>query len=42
VSDVWTAGRAAVSAGRLLAFDSEELADLPPHWAQRLKMAAAA
>jgi 5-methylthioadenosine/S-adenosylhomocysteine deaminase len=42
VSDVWTGGRAAVSAGRLLAFDSEELADLPPHWAQRLKMAAAA
>jgi 5-methylthioadenosine/S-adenosylhomocysteine deaminase len=42
VSDVWTGGRAAVSAGRLLAFDSEELADLPLRWAQRLKMAAAA
>jgi 5-methylthioadenosine/S-adenosylhomocysteine deaminase len=42
VSDVWTGGRAAVSAGRLLAFDSEELADLPPRWAQRLKMEAAA
>jgi 5-methylthioadenosine/S-adenosylhomocysteine deaminase len=42
VSDVWTGGRAAVSAGRLLAFDSEELADLPPRWAQRLKLEAAA
>jgi 5-methylthioadenosine/S-adenosylhomocysteine deaminase len=42
VSDVWTGGRAAVSERRLLAFDSEELADLPPRWAQRLKMEAAA
>ncbi len=42
VSDVWTGGRAAVSAGRLLAFDSEELAALPPRWAQRLKLEAAA
>jgi 5-methylthioadenosine/S-adenosylhomocysteine deaminase len=42
VSDVWTGGRAAVSTGRLLAFDSEELADLPPRWAQRLKLEAAA
>jgi 5-methylthioadenosine/S-adenosylhomocysteine deaminase len=42
VSDVWTGGRAAVSDHRLLAFDSEELADLPSRWAQRLKMEAAA
>ena len=37
------AAAAAVSAGRLLAFDSEELADLPPHWrAAPEEMAAAA
>lgn len=42
VSDVWTAGRAAVSAGRLLAFDEEELAGLPARWAQRLALEAAA
>jgi len=42
VSDVWTAGRAAVSAGRLLAFDEEELAALPAAWAERLALEAAA
>lgn len=42
VSDVWTAGRAAVSAGRLLAFDEEELAGLPARWAQRLALEVAA
>lgn len=42
VSDVWSGGRAAVSAQRLLAFDSEELAQLPGHWARRLKLEAAA
>ncbi len=42
VSDVWTSGRAAVSEGRLLAFDEEEIAALPARWAQRLKLEAAA
>jgi len=42
VSDVWTAGRAAVSGGRLLLFDETELAGLPARWAQRLALEAAA
>jgi 5-methylthioadenosine/S-adenosylhomocysteine deaminase len=42
VSDVWTAGRAAVSGGRLLIFDEGELAELPARWAQRLALEAAA
>jgi 5-methylthioadenosine/S-adenosylhomocysteine deaminase len=42
VSDVWISGRAAVSAGRLLAFDSGELEALPAQWAQRLALEAAA
>jgi 5-methylthioadenosine/S-adenosylhomocysteine deaminase len=42
VSDVWTGGRCAVSEGRLLAFDEEEIATLPARWAQRLKLEAAA
>jgi 5-methylthioadenosine/S-adenosylhomocysteine deaminase len=42
VSDVWTGGRCALSEGRLLAFDEEEIAALPAHWAQRLKLEAAA
>ena len=42
VSDVWTAGRAAVSSGRLLTFDETELAGLPARWAQRLALEAAA
>jgi 5-methylthioadenosine/S-adenosylhomocysteine deaminase len=42
VSDVWTAGRTAVSGGRLLAFDEGELAELPARWAQRLALEAAA
>jgi 5-methylthioadenosine/S-adenosylhomocysteine deaminase len=42
VSDVWSAGRAAVSEGRLLAFDEEELAALPARWAERLQLEAAA
>jgi 5-methylthioadenosine/S-adenosylhomocysteine deaminase len=42
VSDVWTGGREAVRAHRLLAFDAEELAQLPARWAQRLKMGVAA
>lgn len=42
VSDVWCGGRAAVSAQRLIAFDSEELAQLPGRWARRLKLEAAA
>jgi len=42
VSDVWSAGRAAVSGGRLLAFDEAELAALPEVWRRRLKLEAAA
>jgi 5-methylthioadenosine/S-adenosylhomocysteine deaminase len=42
VSDVWTGGRAALSAGRLLSFDEEELATLPLRWAQRIGVEAAA
>ena len=42
VSDVWTGGRCALSEGRLLAFDEEEIATLPARWAQRLKLEAAA
>jgi 5-methylthioadenosine/S-adenosylhomocysteine deaminase len=42
VSDVWSGGRASVSAHRLLAFDAEELAALPAAWASRLKLGAAA
>lgn len=36
VSDVWTSGRAAVSGGRLLAFDEQELSALAHNWSQRL------
>jgi 5-methylthioadenosine/S-adenosylhomocysteine deaminase len=42
VSDVWIAGRAAVAAGRLLAFDEQELAHLAQDWAQRIYGANAA
>ncbi len=42
VSDVWTAGRLAVSGARLVALDEEELAALPARWAQRVRMEAAA
>ena len=42
VSDVWTAGRLAVSGARLVAFDEEELAGLPARWAQRIRLEAAA
>ena len=42
VSDVWSAGRAALAGGRLLGFDAEELAALPLSWAQRLGAEAAA
>jgi 5-methylthioadenosine/S-adenosylhomocysteine deaminase len=41
VTDVWTGGRCAVSEGRLLAFDEEEIAGLPARWAERLKQEAA-
>ena len=41
VSDVWTAGRPAVSGARLVALDEEELAALPARWAQRVRMEAA-
>ena len=42
VSDVWCAGRAAVSEGRLRLFDEAELAALAGQWAQRLALEAAA
>ncbi len=42
VSEVWTAGRLAVSGGRLIAFDPGELAALPSRWAARLGLEAAA
>jgi len=42
VSDVWSGGRAALMAGRLVAFDAAELAALPLAWAQRLGLEAAA
>ncbi|HZO21438.1 MAG TPA: amidohydrolase family protein [Steroidobacteraceae bacterium] len=37
VSDVWLSGRAAVSAGKLLAFDEQELAALERQWRQRMR-----
>ena len=42
VSDVWSAGRAAVSDGHLRLFDEAELATLTSSWAQRLALEAAA
>jgi 5-methylthioadenosine/S-adenosylhomocysteine deaminase len=36
ISDVWTAGRPAVRAGRLLALDEEELRALARGWAERI------
>jgi 5-methylthioadenosine/S-adenosylhomocysteine deaminase len=37
VSDVWIAGRAAVSAGHLLAFDEQELLQLARRWSARIE-----
>jgi 5-methylthioadenosine/S-adenosylhomocysteine deaminase len=42
VSDVWVGGRAAVSAGRLLAFDEQELVQLARQWADRVQPGVAA
>ena len=42
VTDVWSAGRAAVSEGRLRLFDEQELAGLAVQWARRLTLGAAA
>jgi 5-methylthioadenosine/S-adenosylhomocysteine deaminase len=42
VTDVWSAGRAALSAGRLLAFDEAELAALAAQWTRRMALEAAA
>jgi 5-methylthioadenosine/S-adenosylhomocysteine deaminase len=36
VSDVWISGRAAVSNGRLLTFDEQELGTLARRWAERI------
>ena len=37
VSDVWTSGRAAVSSGRLLAFDDHEMRALGRRWSERIR-----
>jgi len=42
VRDVWVGGRAAVSEGRLLAFDEQELIQLARRWAGRIQMGVAA
>ncbi|HEV7714415.1 MAG TPA: amidohydrolase family protein [Steroidobacteraceae bacterium] len=42
VSDVWVAGRAAVSEGHLLAFDEQELIHLAQDWARRIQLEVAA
>lgn len=42
VSDVWIGGRAAVSEGRLLAFDEQEMRALARSWAERIQMGVAA
>jgi 5-methylthioadenosine/S-adenosylhomocysteine deaminase len=42
VTDVWIGGRAAVTDGRLLAFNEEELADLASTWAARVHSGGAA
>ena len=36
--DVWTSGRRAVSDGRLLAFDEQEISALARQWAERLRL----
>lgn len=36
--DVWTSGRRAVSEGRLLAFDEQEISALARQWAERLRL----
>ena len=41
VCDVWTGGRAAVSEGRLLAFDEREMLALARQWAERIQSGAA-
>ncbi len=38
VCDVWTSGRRAVSEGRLLAFDEQEISALARQWAERLRL----
>ena len=42
VSDVWTSGRAAVSNGRLLAFDDHEMRALGKRWTERIRPEALA
>ncbi len=42
VSDVWTSGRAAVSGGRLLAFDELETLALARQWAERIRLESVA
>jgi hypothetical protein len=39
---VWTSGRAAVSNGRLLTFDEQELGTLARRWAERISTGVAA
>ena len=40
VSDVWVAGRAVVTGGRLLAFDEQELLHLAQQWSERVSSGA--
>ena len=42
VSDVWAAGRALVSGGRLLGFSEEEISSITERWTRRLALEAAA
>jgi 5-methylthioadenosine/S-adenosylhomocysteine deaminase len=42
VSDVWVGGRAAVSEGRLLAFDEQEMIALAKSWTERIQRGDAA
>jgi 5-methylthioadenosine/S-adenosylhomocysteine deaminase len=42
ISDVWSCGRLAVSAGRLLGFEAEELAAVAARWADRTGLEVAA
>jgi 5-methylthioadenosine/S-adenosylhomocysteine deaminase len=42
VSDVWVSGHAAVSEGRLLAFDEQEMLALARSWAERIQLGVAA
>src|SRR5262249_19544417 len=38
VADVWSSGRAAVSGGRVLAFDAQEISALARQWGERVRV----